>query len=134
METGGSAEHAERSFVDGVERRKFLLASAVLGGVGAVGGQILRPEPAAAAQARGTSALPILQPGAGRVRGAYLRATPETVTWGYLPNRASRPVLKVRSGDLVTIDTLSHEGILEDQGRDPDTYFGDLGVPRDQVL
>jgi acetamidase/formamidase len=133
METDGTAGHAERSFVDGVDRRNFLRATAVLGGAGAVGAQILRPEPAAA-QAADTRALPILQPGVGRVRGAYLRATPQTVTWGYLPNRASRPVLKVRSGDLVTIDTLSHEGILEDQGRDPDTYFGDHGVPRDQVL
>jgi acetamidase/formamidase len=133
MQADGTEGHAEQSFVDGVARRNFLRATAVLGGVGAVGGQIFRPEPAAA-QAPGPGPLPILQPGVGRVRGAYLRATPETVKWGYLPNRASRPVLKVRSGDLVTIDTLSHEGILEDQGRDPDTYFGDHGVPRDQVL
>ena len=32
----------------------------------------------------------------------------------------------------VTIDTLSHEGILEDQGKDPLGYFGGHGVPADQ--
>ena len=35
-------------------------------------------------------------------------------------------------GAVVTIDTLSHEGILEDQGRDPTAFFGTRGVdPRD---
>src|SRR5919202_1420523 len=33
---------------------------------------------------------------------------------------------------VVTVDTLSHEGVLEDQGRDPRGYFGGFGVrPRD---
>ena len=43
-------------------------------------------------------------------------------------------MLTVDSGDAVTIDTLSHEGILEDQGRDPVAFFGRHGVARDQVL
>ena len=34
----------------------------------------------------------------------------------------------------MTVDTVSHEGILEDQGRDPVGYFGDHGIPPGQVL
>jgi acetamidase/formamidase len=40
----------------------------------------------------------------------------------------------VRSGDTVTIDTVSHEGILEDQGRDPVEYFAQHGVGKSSVL
>lgn len=136
-ETKASPAHVARSFADGLGRRNFLRGATTLGAVGAVGaigGQLPGSGTAAAAQTLGAGELPILQPGAGQVRGAYLRSTPQTVRWGYLPNRSSRPVLAVPSGGLVTIDTLSHEGLLEDQGRDPDAYFGDHGVPRDQVL
>src|SRR5262249_35190286 len=61
-------------------------------------------------------------------------STPETISWGWLPNRASTPALRVAVGDTVTIDTVSHEGILDDQGRDPDAFFGRHGVARDDVL
>ena len=64
----------------------------------------------------------------------YLPSTPETITWGHLPNASSTPVLTVPSGATVTIDTLSHEGLLEDQGKDPLAYFGHLGIPRAQIL
>lgn len=64
----------------------------------------------------------------------YVPATPETVRWGHLPNNEAKPILSVPSGALVTFDTVSHEGILEDQGRDPVKYFGQFGVPADQVL
>jgi acetamidase/formamidase len=40
----------------------------------------------------------------------------------------------MRSGQTVTIDTVSHEGLLEDQGRDPATWFAGQGVQRDGVL
>ncbi|NIK59647.1 acetamidase/formamidase family protein [Kribbella shirazensis] len=40
----------------------------------------------------------------------------------------------MRSGDTVTVDTVSHEGILEDQGRDPVEYFAQHGVSRSSVL
>lgn len=66
--------------------------------------------------------------------GPYLPSTVETVTWGYLPNRDAEPLMTVESGATVVIDTLSHEGILEDQGRDPVAYFGSKGVPEDAVL
>ncbi|MHB0775155.1 acetamidase/formamidase family protein [Halomonas sp. WWR20] len=64
----------------------------------------------------------------------YVPSTLDTVTWGHLPNRTYEPVLTVPSGSTVTFDTISHEGILEDQGRDPAAYFGSKGVPTDQVL
>jgi acetamidase/formamidase len=57
---------------------------------------------------------------------------PETVHWGYLSG-AVEPVLRVAPGDTVTIDTLSHEGILPDQG-DPETFFGRFGIAKEAVL
>jgi len=70
-----------------------------------------------------------LQPGTGPVRAAtYLPATPETVLWGRLPSRTDAPVLTVEPGTEVTVDTLSHEGILEDQGRDPEAFFAGHGA------
>lgn len=71
----------------------------------------------------------------GRYSGNYyVPSTLDTVTWGYLPNRTFQPVLTVPSGSTVTVDTISHEGILEDQGRDPAAYFGSKGVSKHQVL
>ena len=49
----------------------------------------------------------------------YVPSTSRTVQWGVLPNRDREPVLTVPSGSVVTFDTVSHEGVLEDQGRDP---------------
>lgn len=76
-----------------------------------------------------------LQPGKGKVDGRhYLPSTPETVLWGRLPGPDTRPVLTVDSGTTVTIDTVSHEGMLEDQGRDPDAFFARHGVVPSEVL
>jgi acetamidase/formamidase len=77
----------------------------------------------------------ILQPGAGPIHGRhYLRSLPDQVTWGYVPSLTAPPVLRMKSGETVTVDTVSHEGILEDQGRDPVAYFRSHGVPADRVL
>ncbi len=64
----------------------------------------------------------------------YVKSTLENIRWGYLPNRDAEPILTVPSGSTVTFDTVSHEGILEDQGRDPVAYFGQYGVSEDMVL
>lgn len=64
----------------------------------------------------------------------YVPTTPETARWGSLSNSDSKPVLSVPSGSVVTFDTVSHEGILEDQGKDPVKYFGQFGIKPDQVL
>ena len=42
--------------------------------------------------------------------------------------------MAVDDGAVVTVDTLSHEGIMEDQGRDPVGFFGAHGVERSAVL
>ncbi|MCU1459149.1 MAG: acetamidase [Actinomycetia bacterium] len=77
----------------------------------------------------------ILQPGTGPIRSShYLPATAETISWGIIPTAESEPRTRVRSGDTVTIDTVSHEGVLDDFGRDPVGWFGAHGVPRDEVL
>jgi acetamidase/formamidase len=76
----------------------------------------------------------VLQPGAGKVEGRYVRSTPETVHWGTLPGPDSVPAATVESGALVTIDTVSHEGILADQGRDPVAFFARHGIAANQVL
>jgi acetamidase/formamidase len=73
-----------------------------------------------------------LQPGSDAE--TYLPATPETVLWGRLPCATDEPVMAVESGAVVTVDTLSHEGLLPDQGQDPVAFFAREGVPRELVL
>jgi acetamidase/formamidase len=82
-----------------------------------------------------TAADIVLQPGQGPIDGKhYLPSTAETVMWGWLPNRDSPAALVVDPGQTVTIDSVSHEGLLEDQGRDPVAYLAQHGVPRSEVL
>jgi acetamidase/formamidase len=77
----------------------------------------------------------ILQPEQGDITGDhYLRSMPDQVLWGYVPTVHATPVMQMRSGQTVTVDTVSHEGILEDQGRDPVEYFGAKGVAETDVL
>ena len=66
--------------------------------------------------------------------GYYVPSTPNTVRWGSLPGPDAKAVLTVPSGSTVTIDTVSHEGVLEDQGKDPVKFFGKYGIKPDQVL
>lgn len=82
-----------------------------------------------------TWSFPILQPGEGpRPGGHYLASDPTTVRWGWLPNATAEPVLTVDDGAVATIDTVSHEGLMEDQGRDPVAWFGAQGVAAPDVL
>ncbi|MBZ4487299.1 acetamidase/formamidase family protein [Microbacterium sp. cx-55] len=77
----------------------------------------------------------ILQPDTGdRPGDHYLAATTGTVMWGRLPCAADAAVLRIAPGETVTIDTVSHEGVLEDQGKDPLAYFTGHGVDADAVL
>ncbi|MFI2366450.1 acetamidase/formamidase family protein [Promicromonospora sp. NPDC019610] len=85
----------------------------------------------------------ILQPGTGTSAGAgtavvdgaaYLPTSTETAYWGRLPCAADRAVLSVDPGEEVVVDTLSHEGILEDQGGDPLAWFAERGVAEGAVL
>ncbi|MFT8704396.1 acetamidase/formamidase family protein [Bifidobacterium aquikefiricola] len=63
-----------------------------------------------------------------------ITSSPESVLWGVLPSQRDEPLCTVDSGSIVTIDTLSHEGVLEDQGSDPIAFFGAQGIDADQVL
>lgn len=76
----------------------------------------------------------VLQPGQGPRYGLYVPARPDTVSWGWVRAGGTPAVATLAPGDLVTIDTISHEGILADQGRDPVTYFTSFGVGTDAVL
>jgi acetamidase/formamidase len=71
----------------------------------------------------------ILQPGHALPDGAtYLPASVGHVLWGRLPCATDDPVLRVEPGAEIVVDTISHEGILEDQGRDPRAYFAAAGA------
>lgn len=114
-----------------VGRRALLGAAAA----GAMGSTALAPaDEAQAASRRRAVGGRALQPGAGRTRGRYVPARPDQIFWGKLPNRDSEPVAVVHAGAVVTLDTISHEGVLEDQGKDPRTFFESYGVPEREVL
>jgi acetamidase/formamidase len=76
-----------------------------------------------------------LHTGTGPIPGdAYLAAAPGSLRWGRLPAEGEDPVLRVRAGDVLTIDTVSHEGLLGDQGADPVSFFGEWGIGPDELL
>jgi len=60
-----------------------------------------------------------------------LRSTADNVVWGYLPANVP-PALTIKSGAIVEIDTLSHQGLLTNQ--DPVQFFAAHGIAPDQVL
>lgn len=77
----------------------------------------------------------ILQPGGGRINSdLYLPVDSRTSRWGWWPGQGAEPVMAVDDGAVITVDTLSHEGIMEDQGRDPIEFFAAHGVERSAVL
>ncbi len=62
---------------------------------------------------------------------AILRSTPDTVSWGWIAaDRA--PVLRVKSGQTIRIDTVTHQGINTKD--DPVTFFGRAGISAEKVL
>lgn len=72
-----------------------------------------------------------MTPQPGGPPDATLRSTPETLVWGYL--RADRaPVLRVKSGQTVRIDTVTHQGL--NTRDDPVAYFGVAGIKPAEVL
>jgi acetamidase/formamidase len=60
---------------------------------------------------------------------AFLASTPKTVVRGYIASDTP-PVLHIKSGQTVKIDTISHGGLTED----PVAFFGAAGIPANQVL
>ena len=61
----------------------------------------------------------------------YVPSRPENLSWGWYPID-KEPVLTVRSGQTVRIDTLTHAGAT--QNENPETYLTGLGVPREEIL
>jgi acetamidase/formamidase len=64
-------------------------------------------------------------------RPVHLRSAPETVSWGWIASDR-QPVLRVKSGQVVRIDTVSHQGLNTE--RDPVAFFGAAGIARGAVL
>lgn len=64
----------------------------------------------------------------------HLGSTPDDVLWGRLPSRTDAAVRTVDPGTVVTVDTVSHEGLLPDQGSDPVAFFARYGIARADVL
>lgn len=88
---------------------------------GIVDNQVLQP--LATAPRRPTTKLP-----------GYLPATVQTALWGELPCAKDKAVMALWPGQAVWIDTLSHEGIMPDQGSNPLTYFTKRGLYGEQIL
>lgn len=61
----------------------------------------------------------------------HLRSRPENIAWGWYPIDAT-PVLTIRSGQTVRIDTLAGQGSTQDE--EPVAYLGAMGVKPDEVL
>jgi acetamidase/formamidase len=137
VDAADPARRARDIIVDGVRRRGFLRAATAIGATGVAGPLLSGGSASAASSSRPEVTVPgeILQPGMGPIHGQhYLQSVPDQVTWGYVPSLTAAPVLRIKSGEAVTVDGVSHEGILEDQGRDPMAYFGSHGVPASEVL
>ena len=142
----GPAQRSERGpyaeFVDELfrlqlidrEKRDFLRNGLGLGDSAAAPAAITQPSSAQcrvseAGLKRAADARLVESLGRGQHR---VRCGPETVHWGYLWG-AAEPVLRINPGETVTIDTVSHEGLLPDQG-DPETFFARFGIAKEAVL
>jgi acetamidase/formamidase len=88
----------------------------------------------AIAQAQARAQAPAQAQGQGRGRmnaDHYLPSKPENVTWGWFPLDKA-PVVTVKSGETVRIDTISHHGAT--QAEDPVTFLAQLGVKPEEIL
>jgi acetamidase/formamidase len=81
-----------------------------------------------------TGSTTILQPGEGPRTGQYVPSTLEHLTWGVIRTAGPAPAATVEPGETFTVDTISHEGLLGDQGRDPVAFFSEFGVGGERVL
>lgn len=61
----------------------------------------------------------------------HVPSRPETVTWGWIPIDKA-PVVTIKSGQTVRMDTLSHHGAT--QAQDPDTFLAEFGIARNEIL
>lgn len=61
----------------------------------------------------------------------HVPSTPSTVVWGHIP-LVRAPVASLRPGELFSIDTVSHRGLIE--GIDPVSFFAAFGIPSSHLL
>ena len=61
---------------------------------------------------------------------ALLRSNPGTVVWGSIPSDKA-PVLRIRSGQTVRIETVSHQPLTR---QDPVSFFAAAGIAANDVL
>lgn len=126
---------ARASGLAGMSRKRFLLAAGGMLGALSAGG-VAAGRAGASEGVLGYYGTPPNTTGTYVPEGAshLLRSDrPEVLSWGFLPNRDAEPVLAVRSGDLVTIEQISHEGILPDQGN-PYDFFASWDIPEADIL
>ena len=69
--------------------------------------------------------------GHGRHFDWHVQARPENVTWGWLLVD-KEPVVRIKSGDTVRIDTISHHGAT--QNDEPRAFLAPFGVAPEEVL
>jgi acetamidase/formamidase len=62
---------------------------------------------------------------------ATLRSTPDSVLWGYIAANLP-PALSIKSGQIVEIETLSHQGLTTN--KDPEKFFAAYGISGNEVL
>lgn len=80
--------------------------------------------------AASTTLLPVLSATGTTHR---VMSTPENVIWGELFKPDSKPILQVKSGDRLVMQTVSHEGILADQG-DTTAFSTKAGITQEKIL
>ena len=60
----------------------------------------------------------------------FVPSSPENVSWGWFPTD-KEPVLRVRPGETVRMDTLTHSGAVQDE--EPVAWLAALGVAEDEI-
>ncbi|HSM80072.1 MAG TPA: acetamidase/formamidase family protein [Nodosilinea sp.] len=74
-----------------------------------------------------------LSPAAAQYETYDVKSVPGNVIWGELFKPDSEPILTVKSGDRIRMETVSHEGILADQG-DTVEFLTGGGIKEDDIL
>ena len=69
-------------------------------------------------------------PGAPFPADHFVPSTPGNLSWGWFPIDRE-PVLRVRAGETVRVDTLTHSGAVQDE--EPVAWLGALGVPEEEI-
>ncbi len=97
--------------------RGWILAAAVAAGCAAPEAE---PEPSDAGAV----------PAAPLEADHFVPSSPENVSWGWFPID-KEPVLRVRPGETVRMDTLTHSGAVQDE--EPVAWLAALGVPPEEI-